>query len=130
MPRIAGVDVPNEKRIEIALTYIHGIGRTRANEVLKATGINPDLRSKKLTGTQVQNLARQIGKIATEGDLKKQTRENIQRLKRTGSYRGLRHMMRLPVRGQRTRTNARSNRGRRQTVGAMTKEMRQKLETK
>lgn len=129
MPRLAGVDIPNNKAIVIALTYIHGIGRHTAANILSKVKINPATKSDKLTGEQMQELAREIGQTPTEGDLRQIVRENIQRLRRVGAYRGLRHSMKLPARGQRTRTNARTLKGKRRTVGAMTKEMRQKLET-
>lgn len=122
MPRIAGVDIPNNKRIEISLRSIYGIGPTRANEVLKQTGLNPDKRAKDLTSEEVQALVKAISSYQTEGDLRKQVRENIERLRRIGSYRGQRHAAGLPVRGQRTRTNARTKRGKRMTVGALKKE--------
>ncbi len=129
MARLAGVDLPNNKHINIALTYIHGIGRSAANRLLKSVNINADLKTSDLTGAQIQALASKLETTAVEGDLRKIVRENIQRLKRIGSYRGLRHHMGLPVRGQHTRTNARTRKGKRKTVGAMTKEMRTKLET-
>lgn len=126
MPRISGVDIANNKPVKIALTNIYGIGRSRALNLLKQANIDPNTKAKDLKATQVKTLAGLIDKIPTEGDLKKQIRDNIQRLKRTGSYRGDRHQKGLPVRGQRTRTNARTGRGKRKTVGAMTKETRQK----
>lgn len=129
MPRLSGVDIPNNKAIKVALTYIHGIGDHQASRILKAVKIDPDLKTDKLSSAQIQLLGQELGKIPTEGDLRQIVRENIQRLRRIGSYRGLRHGMRLPSRGQRTRTNARTLKGKRRTVGAMTKEMRQKLET-
>ena len=127
MPRIAGVDIANDKPIKIALTDIFGVGRSRASKLVQQANIDPDTRAKDLKGDQIQILANLIDKTPTEGDLKKQIRDNIQRLKRTGSYRGDRHQSGLPVRGQRTRTNARTRRGKRKTVGAMTKEIRQKV---
>lgn len=129
MARLSGIDLPNNKHINIALTYIHGIGKTESKRILEATDINPTTKAGDLTGSQVQTLAAVIEKTPVEGDLRKIVRENIQRLKRNGSYRGLRHHMGLPVRGQKTRTNARTRKGKRKTVGAMTKEMRQKMET-
>lgn len=127
MPRIAGVDIANDKPIKVALTDIFGVGRSRALDLVKQAKIDPDIRAKDLKGDQIQILANLVDKTPTEGDLKKQIRDNIQRLKRTGSYRGDRHQSGLPVRGQRTRTNARTRRGKRKTVGAMTKEIRQKV---
>ena len=128
MPRISGVDIPTEKKIWVSLTRIYGVGRARAFSLLEQTKINPELKTKDLTSAQLQDLSKAIDKVPTEGDLRSYIRENIQRLKRIGAYRGLRHIMNLPVRGQNTRTNARTRKGRRHTVGAMTKEMRQKLE--
>lgn len=129
MARLSGIDLPNNKHIAIALTYIHGIGKTSAKKILETTGIKSNTKAGDLTGAQVQALAAVIDKTPVEGDLRKIVRENIQRLKRVGAYRGLRHHMGLPVRGQKTRTNARTRKGKRKTVGAMTKEMRQKMET-
>jgi small subunit ribosomal protein S13 len=128
MPRISGIDIPQNKRIEVALTYIYGIGPTRTREILSATGINPDKRAKDLVGEEIQKLAKEIGKFPIEGDLKKQIRDSIERLKHIGSYRGVRHSHNLPVRGQRTRTNARTKRGKRVTIGALKKEEAAKLE--
>jgi small subunit ribosomal protein S13 len=128
MPRISGVDIPNEKPIKVSLTYVYGIGKNTALKLLKSANIDPNLRANKLTGTQIQSLVSLLDKTPVEGDLRKIVRDNIQRLKRIGSYRGMRHIAGLPTRGQRTRTNGRSSRGKRKTVGAMTKEMRQKLE--
>ena len=128
MPRISGVDIPQNKRTEVALTYIYGIGPTRTKQVLTTTGVNPDKRAVDLTSEEIQKLAKEIGKFPTEGDLKKQIRDNIERLKHIGSYRGSRHSHNLPVRGQRTRTNARTKRGKRITIGALKKEEATKLE--
>lgn len=128
MPRISGVDIPQNKRTEVALTYIYGIGPTLSHKVLSATGINPDKRAKDLTGEEIQKLAKQISLVPTEGDLRKQIRDNIERLKHIGSYRGIRHSHNLPVRGQRTRTNARTKRGKRVTIGALKKEATTKLD--
>ena len=128
MPRISGVDIPQNKRTEVALTYIYGIGPTRTKQVLATTGVNPDKRAVDLTSEEIQKLAKEIGKFPTEGDLKKQIRDNIERLKHIGSYRGSRHSHNLPVRGQRTRTNARTKRGKRVTIGALKKEEATKLE--
>lgn len=129
MPRLSGIDIPNEKPIKVSLTYIYGIGRKRADKILSELNLDPNIRAGKLDSKQLQALSTKLDTIPTEGDLKKIVRDNIQRLKRIGAYRGLRHMAGLPARGQRTRTNARSLKGRRKTVGSMTKEMRQKLET-
>ncbi len=118
MPRIVGVDIPKEKRIEIALTYIYGIGRTSSNKILKKTGISPDMRAKDLTEEDISKLTSVIQKeFRVEGDLKRTVSGNIRRLIDIGSYRGFRHRRSLPVRGQRTRTNARTRKGPRKTVG-------------
>ncbi len=117
MARIAGVDLPNEKRVEIGLTYIYGIGRSRANQVLGNTGVNPDTRCRDLTETEVARLRELIdSEFVVEGDLRRDVAMNIKRLQEIGCYRGLRHRRGLPVRGQRTRTNARTRRGTRRTV--------------
>jgi small subunit ribosomal protein S13 len=117
MPRIAGVDIPNEKRAIIALQYIHGIGVTVAREIIKATGINPATRAKDLTDDEVKRIAVEIEqKYTVEGALRRQVQSNIQRLKDIGCYRGMRHRKGLPVRGQRTKTNARTRKGKSKTV--------------
>ena len=122
MPRLAGVDIPENKKLNIALTYIYGIGRNNVKGLLKQASVDGDKRAKDLNNQEISRLQRAIDKINTEGNLKKQIRENIQRLKRIGSYRGLRHKANLPVKGQRTRTNARTKRGRRMTIGAVSKD--------
>lgn len=127
MPRISGVDIPNNKRVDIALTYVYGIGRKNVTNILSEAGIEPATKSQKLTNSEISRLQRVIDRINTEGNLRKLVRENVERFKRIGSYRGLRHAANLPARGQRTRTNARTKRGRRATIGALTKEMAQKL---
>ena len=112
MARISGVDLPKEKRIEIALTYIYGIGRTTADEIINATGINPDVRVKDLTEEDIGKLRDYIDhNLKVEGDLRREVSMNIKRLMEIGCYRGLRHRRGLPVRGQRTRTNARTRKG-------------------
>lgn len=111
MARIAGVNLPNNKRIEIALTYIYGIGSTRAAEVIEKTGISPDVRVKDLTENEVNNLRREVEQFMVEGDLRRRIHSSIQRLKDISSYRGSRHARRLPARGQRTRANARTWKG-------------------
>jgi len=128
MPRLAGIDIPENKRVEIALTYVYGIGRVLAKKLLSQTKIDPNLRAKDLTPTQIQSLTKALNEFPLEGELKKIVRDNIERLKRMGTYRGLRHAKKLPSRGQRTRTNARSSKGHRKTVGSMTKDIRQKVE--
>ena len=118
--RISGVNIPNDKRIEIALTYIFGIGRAKSNSILKAAGVSLDTRVNKLTPEEINKLRTIIEKKEiTEGDLKREIIGNIKRLKEIGSYRGSRHAKKLPVRGQRTKTNNRTVRGnRRQTIGS------------
>jgi len=120
--RIAGVDLPRDKRVEIGLTYIYGIGLSRSHEILTATGVNPDTRVKDLSDADVAALRETIEKdYQIEGDLRRWEAMNIKRLIDIGSYRGRRHRMGLPVRGQRTRTNARTRRGRRSTVAGKKK---------
>ncbi len=118
MARIAGVDLPREKRVEIGLTYIYGIGRTKSNEILKTAGINPDTRVKDLTEDEVIKIREVIDKggYKVEGDLRRDTALNIKRLMEIGCYRGMRHRKNLPVRGQRTKTNARTRKGPRKLV--------------
>ena len=117
MARIAGLDLPRNKRVEIGLTYIYGIGRTTSREILGTTGINPDTRVKDLSETEVNRLREIIDRdYVVEGDLRREVGMNIKRLQEIGCYRGLRHRRNLPVRGQRTRTNARTKRGARRTV--------------
>lgn len=117
MARIEGVDLPRTKRVEIGLTYIYGIGRSRSNSILKATGINPDTRVKDLTESEAAAIREFIGaNYRVEGELRREVQLNIKRLQEIGTYRGLRHRRNLPVRGQRTRTNARTRRGARKTV--------------
>ena len=111
MARIAGVNLPNDKRIEIALTYIYGIGRSRAVEIVEKTGVSPDVRVKDLTEQEVAILRREVEQNVVEGDLRRQVYASIQRLKDINAYRGIRHKRRLPVRGQRTRSNARTWKG-------------------
>ncbi len=112
MARIAGVDLPREKRIEIGLTYIYGIGRTLSNEILAETGVNPDTRVKDLTDDQISKLRDSIEKKhKVEGDLRREVALNIKRLMEIGSYRGSRHKKHLPARGQRSKTNARTCKG-------------------
>ena len=117
MARIAGVDLPREKRIEIGLTYIYGIGRSSADKILQATGVNPDTRVKDLIDDEVKNLANYIADHQmVEGDLRREIALNIKRLQEIGCYRGIRHRKGLPVRGQKTKTNARTRKGPRKTV--------------
>lgn len=116
MARLAGVDLPREKRIEIGLTYIYGIGLARSQEILKKAGINPDIRVKDLTDEQVQAIRNAMEGYTLEGDLRREVALNIKRLTEIGCYRGLRHRRGLPVRGQRTKTNARTRKGPRKLV--------------
>jgi small subunit ribosomal protein S13 len=117
MARISGVDIPNDKRIEIALTYIYGIGHTRSKEIIATTGVNPDIRARDLTDDDIVKIRDHIDKhFIVEGDLRREVRQNIARLIEINCYRGQRHRRNLPVRGQRTRTNARQKRGARKTV--------------
>ena len=125
MPRIIGVDIPKDKRVEIALCYIYGIGRTLSGRILRVANINPDKRAKDLTEEEVAKLSSVIQKdYKVEGDLRRDISANIKRLIDVGSYRGFRHRRGLPVRGQRTKTNARTRKGPRKTVGVV----RQKAE--
>ena len=122
MARIAGVDIPREKRVEIALTYIYGVGLSSSQKILKQTSINPDTRVRDLTEDQVNRLREVIDRsIKVEGDLRREVALNIKRLIEIGSYRGMRHRRNLPSRGQRTKTNARQRRGPKKTVGARKK---------
>ena len=122
MARIAGVDLPREKRVEIGLTYIYGIGRARSNEILSQTGVNPDTRVKDLTDDEISKLRETIDKgFRVEGDLRREVALNIKRLIEIGSYRGRRHRMGLPVRGQRSKTNARTRKGPKKTIAGKKK---------
>ncbi len=116
MARIAGVDLPRNKRVEIGLTYIYGIGRSTSQEILARTGIDPDTRVKDLGEDEISRLREAVASYKVEGDLRREVSQNIKRLMEIGCYRGLRHRQNLPVRGQRTRTNARTKRGPRKTV--------------
>lgn len=125
MPRLVGVDIPKEKRIEISLCYIYGIGRSLSNKILKLANISPDKRAKDLSEEEIAKLSSIIQKdYKVEGDLRREVSANIKRLIDIGTYRGFRHRRGLPVRGQRTRTNARTRKGPRKTVGVI----RQKAE--
>ncbi len=119
MARINGVDLPREKRVEIGLTYIYGIGRTTAEKICAATGVNPDTRVRDLTEDEVSKMRDYIDQnLTVEGDLRRETRTNIARLMEIGCYRGIRHRKGLPVRGQRTHTNARTRKGKKRQIGA------------
>ncbi len=123
MPRLLGVDIPNNKRVEIALRYIYGIGPTRATEIVQALGLDPAMRSDKLTEKQLTDIVNYIVEkgYKCEGDLRREVQGNIKRLQSIKSYRGLRHFRGLPVRGQRTKTNARTRKGARKTIGVVSK---------
>ncbi|MBY6410524.1 30S ribosomal protein S13 [Rhodococcus sp. BP-252] len=122
MARLAGVDLPREKRMEIALTYIYGIGRTRSKEILDATGISPDLRSKDLSDEDLTKLREYIEEsLKVEGDLRREVQADIRRKIEIGCYQGLRHRRGLPVRGQRTKTNARTRKGPKRTIAGKKK---------
>lgn len=122
MARLAGVDIPREKRVEVALTYIYGVGRTRARQTLTETGINPDTRVKDLSDAELVQLRDYIeGTFQVEGDLRREVAADIRRKVEIGSYEGLRHRRGLPVRGQRTKTNARTRKGPKKTVAGKKK---------
>ena len=117
MARIAGVDLPREKRVEIGLTYIYGIGKSTSQEILQTTGIDADKRVRDLTDEEVNSLRKAIDDYTVEGDLRREISLNIKRLRDIRSYRGIRHQRNLPVRGQKTKTNARTRKGPKRTVG-------------
>ena len=122
MARISGVDLPRTKRVEIGLTYIYGIGRVRSNTILKEAGVSPDIRVKDLSEEDVRKISRVLEEVGgVEGDLRKEISMNIKRLMEIGCYRGIRHRRGLPVHGQRTRTNARTRKGPKKTVGKQRK---------
>ena len=121
MARISGIDIPREKRVEVALTYIYGIGLTRAQTILEKSGVNPDIRVKDLDDSDVQKLRAVTEEFTLEGDLRRQEGMALKRLQDIGCVRGRRHRMSLPVRGQRTRTNARTRKGKIKTVAAKKK---------
>ena len=123
MPRVLGVDIPNEKRTEIALAYLYGIGRYQSKQILKEAQINPDKRAKELTEKEIAQITSAIQKsgLKVEGELRREVQKNIKRLIDIHSYRGMRHVKNLPVRGQRTHTNARTRKGKRKTVGGLLK---------
>lgn len=118
MARIAGINLPKGKRIEVALTYIYGIGRSTSHKLLTQLKINLDTKVESLTPEQEQKIRDAISKLMTEGDLRRQVSDNIKRLQEIGTYRGFRHRRHLPVRGQRTKTNARTKRGKKKTMGS------------
>lgn len=130
MARVSGVDLPAEKRLDIALTYIYGVGRTNVVNLLKEVQLPPERRVSTLTDEEVNRISKVIEKgYVVEGDLRRNVQDNIKRLIEIRSYRGIRHSKSLPVRGQRTRSNARTKRGKRVTIGAMKKDDRVKLDT-
>jgi small subunit ribosomal protein S13 len=128
MARVSGIDIPNEKRIEVALTYVFGIGTTVSKKILKEANIDLDKRAKDLTDTELAAIQNTIVKlqIPVEGELRRIVSQNIRRLQEIGSYRGIRHKVGLPVRGQRTRSNARTRKGKRKTVGGQKKKLAKK----
>ena len=118
MARIAGVNLPKGKRIEVALTYVYGIGRNTSKKLLTELKVNLDIKVEDLSPDQEQKIREAVGKYVTEGDLRRQVSDDIKRLQEIGTYRGFRHRRHLPVRGQRTKTNARTKRGKRKTMGS------------
>lgn len=123
MPRIAGVDIPEDKRIDIALTKLYGVGRRNVVKILRQAAVDASKRTRDLTEDEISRIQKTVDQgVKIEGDLRQQVSENIKRLKQIGSYRGKRHIANLPVRGQRTRSNARTKRGKRVTIGALKKE--------
>jgi len=128
MPRIKGVDIPNEKRIEASLRYIEGIGLTKSKEILSTAKVDPDKRAKDLTDAEIAEINNAISslEVPIEGELRRIVTSNIRRLKEIKSYRGLRHHLGLPTRGQRTRTNARTRKGKKKTVGGQKKKLTKK----
>ena len=127
MARISGVDLPNEKRIEASLPYIFGIGTTLARKIIATCNIDPDKRTKNLNEDEVNKLQKAIENYKVEGDLRREIQGNIKRLQEIGTYRGIRHTRNLPVRGQRTRVNARTKRGKRITIGTVRKDVVAKM---
>jgi len=128
MSRIAGQDLPDNKKVPYALRYIFGVGPKIANDVIKKTKINPDKRARELSSEEINKIQAVLDQIMIEGDLRRDINDNISRLKRIHAYRGLRHMAGLPTRGQRTRSNARTRRGAKKTIGALSKEAAAKIE--
>lgn len=130
MARIAGIELPEDKRIDYALTQLYGIGWPTSQKILRQVGVDEGKRVKALTSEELAKITKRIEEVTVEGDLRRQIREDIQRLKDISSWRGMRHAKNLPVRGQRTRTNARTKRGKRKTVGAFKKEILAKQKQK
>jgi small subunit ribosomal protein S13 len=129
MPRLSGVDIPDSKRLDISLRYLYGIGPVNVLVLLKEAKIAPEKRAHDLTSEEISRLQKIIDNMKVEGDLRKDISQNITRLKEIGSFRGSRHTKGLPARGQRTRSNARTKRGKRVTIGALKKEAQSKVET-
>lgn len=129
MARIAGIELPEDKRIDYALTQLYGVGWSLSEKILKDANISLEKRTKELSEQEINAITKALENYLIEGDLRRKTREDIQRLKEIGAYRGIRHNRGLPVRGQRTRTNARTKRGKRKTVGAFKKEALAKMTT-
>lgn len=127
MARIAGVDLPEQKRLDIGLTYIYGIGRSNVKKVLLECKVDPSIRIKDLSEDEIGKIQKAIDKVKVEGDLRREVEQNIRRLEDINSYRGSRHKKGLPTRGQRTRSNARTGRGKRKTVGTVRKEVVEKM---
>lgn len=128
MPRIAGQDLPDHKKVPYALRYIFGVGPKIANDIVRQTKINPDKRANELSSEEINRIQAALDQIMIEGDLRRDINDNISRLKRIHTYRGLRHIAGLPARGQRTRSNARTKRGAKRTIGALTKEAAAKID--
>lgn len=126
--RVAGVTIPEEKRLDIALTYLYGIGRSNVKDILEAAQIDGSIRVKNLSEDDQKKIQQALDKIKVEGDLRAEVQADIKRLKESGAYRGIRHNRSLPSRGQRTRSNARTKRGKRVTIGAIKKELAAKME--
>ena len=127
MTRIAGVDIPSEKRLEASLSYIYGIGASLARKIMEDCNLNADIRTKELSESEIGILQKALEKYKIEGDLRREIQSNIKRLQEIASYRGLRHSKNLPVRGQRTRVNARTKRGKKVTIGTVRKEITAKM---
>jgi len=128
MPRIAGQDLPDHKKVPYALRYIFGVGPKIADEIVTKTKINPDKRANELSSEEINRIQAALDQVMIEGDLRREINDNISRLKRIHAYRGLRHIAGLPARGQRTRSNARTKRGAKKTIGALSKEAAAKVE--
>ncbi len=128
MARIAGIDLPDNKKVLFALPYVYGLGKTLSAKILEETKVDPDKRVKDLNEADISKIQKALDSVIIEGDLRRVVQQNIRRLEEIGTYRGLRHRRNLPARGQRTRSNARTKRGKRLTVGAIKKEVALKLE--